>query len=456
MATHVLVSGDLPAEIEGRQILASRRLQWALMLTFIFFVVHGTFSFESAGKVVGGFLPGAAEFPRQHGILGYVIFPVIAYSTVVWLIWSRLSVVVSFLRHFKLLTFLALLTICSAAWSQDPLRSVLFGSFYFAGTLFAYSLVIRFEQEEIMTLVTRTGVVVSVLGLIMVLLLPQFGLSHSDPRSPVTWNGIFIDRTTAAKVSVFLMSPLLIATGKRFTRGRIIAIMLYSLMIFEAHAVTAIMVLITYILFLAFLRVSRKLEPRLSLLLVVFGSVFIVLIAIGSVEYLPDILQGLGRDPTLTGRTLIWSALIGSILKHPVLGYGFYAFWNGLSGESGNVINATHWTFGYAHNGLIEIFLQLGSLGALIFLATLVQAMRNAWFCFRNDTSGRYDWYLGLIALTVAYNVDEATVLLPNEFLSIMYVIACCGLALAANQVKSNLRFQGVRESDGTRLSLAR
>jgi len=127
-----------------------------------------------------------------------------------------------------------------------------------------------------------------------------------------------------------------------------------------------------------------------------------------------------------------------SILKRPLLGYGFYAFWEGLSGGSGNVVSATHWTVGYAHNGILEIFLQLGLVGVVVFFATLIQALKNAWFCFRNDRSGGYDWYLGLIALTVVYNIDEATVVFPNELLSILYVVACCGLAQAVWQIKQD------------------
>ena len=73
--------------------------------------------------------------------------------------------------------------------------------------------------------------------------------------------------------------------------------------------------------------------------------------------YLPRVLEGMGKNATLTGRTGIWGLLIRSIAKRPLLGYGYYAFWQGVKGESANVILATHWVFGYAHNGIIEICL---------------------------------------------------------------------------------------------------
>ena len=105
----------------------------------------------------------------------------------------------------------------------------------------------------------------------------------------------------------------------------------------------------------------------------------------------------------------------------------------GLNGESANLILATHWVFGYAHNGMLEILLQLGFVGLVAFLITFVQAARNAWACFRRERSIGVEWYTGILFLTLLYNIDEATVLFPNNLQSIMYVLACCGLALAAN-----------------------
>jgi O-antigen ligase len=139
----------------------------------------------------------------------------------------------------------------------------------------------------------------------------------------------------------------------------------------------------------------------------------------------------LGRDLTLTGRTNIWNLLTIPILKRPLLGYGFYAFWLGLEGESAQVIRAAHWYFGYAHNGYLEIVLQLGFIGLGVFLLSLLSAAKDA-FCFlRRYTSPGIDWYIGLLVLTVLYNIDEESVLWPVDLLSILYVVACCGLALA-------------------------
>ncbi len=165
-------------------------------------------------------------------------------------------------------------------------------------------------------------------------------------------------------------------------------------------------------------------------------------------SHFASILEMFGRDPTLTGRTEIWSYLFTSIAKRPLLGYGYYAFWQGMTGESANVIMAAHWFFGYAHNGLLEIILQIGVLGTGLFLLTFVKACRDAWFCFKFGRSYGVEWYSGLLLLAVIYNIDEETLLWPNDFLSMLYIVACCGLAVEAQRIRETLSTQIEIEQD--------
>jgi exopolysaccharide production protein ExoQ len=411
-----------------------RSLRWLLVLPLVFFAAHGAFSFQSVGYVAERGMPGVMQ-ARTRGLVGGVLIPGVAYSIAISLIWSELRSVISFAKQFKMLTFLALLAGISAVWSEDPVRSALFGLFYLLGTLFAYYLVIRFDPEEIIGLVMRAGVVVLSLSYVLVVLFPKFGIMHVDPRVDGAWQGIFIDRASAAKCLVFLLSPALTLRGKIDGR-RLVYILAMSLMVFETRAVTAIVALVVYIPFVVLLRLSRRLDGRLLLLafLTCFAGAFLLLGV--AVEHGADALYLVGRDPTLSGRTEVWNAVMGSILKRPMLGYGYYAFWQTPSGELTNLLHMVHWSFGYAHNGILEIALQLGVLGVAVFGATLLRAVRDCWFCFRNDTTGRYDWFVGLIMLTILYNIDEATVMLPNELLSILYVVACCSLAQATNELR--------------------
>ena len=54
------------------------------------------------------------------------------------------------------------------------------------------------------------------------------------------------------------------------------------------------------------------------------------------------------------------------------------------------------------------------------------------------------EWYIGLIALTIMYNIDESTVLWPIDLSSVLYVLACCGLALAVRQIKFTSKLEAL------------
>jgi O-antigen ligase len=410
-------------------------LSWILMLPFVFFAVHGNFSFElgSSGRTTGtnslaGIIPH-----RNFGVLGYVVVPGIVYAIVACLVALNFRRVLGIAMRMRMLSLLALLTVFSGVWSQSPMRSSYNGIFYLADTLFAFYLVLRFEPEEIMAIVQMAGVFVCFWSLILIVFFPQYGVSTED-RYSMVWKGIFIDRTTAAKCLVFLVSPALVFGSRRFGYLQIAYICFVGIFIVMAHAITSLVVLSLYALFMAALCFARKFERRTVVLFAVPAILVTVLLVFVAVSFSSDLLHFLGREPTLTGRTELWGVLLPSALKRPFLGYGFYAYWLGLQGESANAIVAAHWFYGYAHNGILEILLQLGFVGLAMFLVTLFAAGKNAWFCLGRAHSLGVEWYIGLIFLTVLYNIDEATVVLPNELLSILYVVACTGLVAAVKR----------------------
>jgi exopolysaccharide production protein ExoQ len=73
----------------------------------------------------------------------------------------------------------------------------------------------------------------------------------------------------------------------------------------------------------------------------------------------------LDRDPTLTGRTEFWPYIIDCIYQRPLLGWGFAAFWIGSAAE-------INWMIGFdineAHNGVLQLLLDVGIVGTAFFL----------------------------------------------------------------------------------------
>jgi exopolysaccharide production protein ExoQ len=434
----MLQGSDHKSGRSGIALIAQQVASWMLVVTLVFFSGHGRFSFLSASDINLTGLAASSGFQsvRQFSLLESLALPLVAYSLVLWLIISHIRSVLSVAIQMKTMTFLSLMTVCSALWSQDPVRSTYNGLLYLICTLFAYYVIACVVSSNVRTVTMRTGVVVCLLGLFLVVFFPKFGLSDVEVRTAGAWRGIFIDRTAAGKCLTFLLSPALVFGYRTVTWRRLayIALLLTSLVM--ARAATALIVVALYVLFMVGLRYAQCLERRTASVLGIAAVTGLLVFVLCATPFIGDFVGMFGRDITLTGRTAIWGLLTPPIYRHPVLGYGFYAFWLGLRGESGNVIREAHWFFGYAHNGMLEIILQLGVVGLTLFLTTFFHAVKDALLCYRERVIG-VDWYIGIIFITVLYNIDESTVLWPTDLLSILYVVACCGLSITARRIRA-------------------
>jgi O-antigen ligase len=116
-------------------------------------------------------------------------------------------------------------------------------------------------------------------------------------------------------------------------------------------------------------------------------------------------LEALGRNSTLTGRTGIWSAVL-SVPINPLIGTGFESFWLGQ--------RLTYlWTFPIvdgiteAHNGYLEMYLNLGWIGEALILILLLTGYWNIQSSLRHEPeAGRLQ--LGYFMIAVVYNFTEA------------------------------------------------
>jgi exopolysaccharide production protein ExoQ len=122
------------------------------------------------------------------------------------------------------------------------------------------------------------------------------------------------------------------------------------------------------------------------------------------------------RDPTLTGRTMIWDESWKFIKERPILGYGYGAFWNEASGPMAILQQAIGWPAPNAHNGYVDLWLQLGLLGICLFAAALLQALWPLLKRIRfGDGAGVYATALigsGLLCRELA----ESSLLGQNDF----------------------------------------
>jgi exopolysaccharide production protein ExoQ len=116
-------------------------------------------------------------------------------------------------------------------------------------------------------------------------------------------------------------------------------------------------------------------------------------------------LQSLGRNPTLTGRTEIWAAVL-HFAGNPVLGTGFESFW--LGDRMQRIWSYGEMTYGIneAHNGYLETYLNLGWIGVALLGGLIVTGYRNILGALRIDPETAR-LRLALFVIAVVYGFTE-------------------------------------------------
>jgi exopolysaccharide production protein ExoQ len=201
-----------------------------------------------------------------------------------------------------------------------------------------------------------------------------------------------------------------------------------------SRAATAYMLTVVYLGYVMTMKMLRGFRKKdyfviCILLLMAFSAATAVIVI------RPDFLFSLlGKDVTLTGRTGIWSAVIDSIAKRPLLGYGYDAFWLGLEGESYRIILAVSWVLAQAQNGFMDVMLEMGAAGLAIVLLVFGFAFRDALTCLfrsRDDAQLRaVEWYLAIVILTLIYNLDESFLFAAKHLGSMIFLLSCVGLKM--------------------------
>lgn len=89
-----------------------------------------------------------------------------------------------------------------------------------------------------------------------------------------------------------------------------------------------------------------------------------------------DVLAVLGRDSTLTGRTQLWKHVLNAVGQRPLLGYGWGSAWLDESAVQIDISSKAGFRVYHAHNSVLDLLLQVGIIGLVIFAVSLFQTLR--------------------------------------------------------------------------------
>jgi exopolysaccharide production protein ExoQ len=164
-------------------------------------------------------------------------------------------------------------------------------------------------------------------------------------------------------------------------RGRgIFWVVLALLMLWLTRSATVSVALAAVVVALLFALWARRLPPlgRRPLYLT-FGAAMAALV-IGVVALSSTLLGMLGKSDDLTGRFDIWNSVIDLAGQRPVQGWGWVSYWapwvepfDGLAVRKGV-------QYLQAHNAWLDVWLQLGIIGLIVFAGLVLPTLWRSWF----------------------------------------------------------------------------
>jgi O-antigen ligase len=335
-----------------------------------------------------------------------------------WL--CNLRVLTDALRSSKLLLSLIALAVVSASWSPDPAVSAKRAVLLLATTLFGIYFAARFDSDGQLRIIAVTMAIALGASIIMALAFPSYG---TQAEMGGAWRGIFWHKNQFGKIGVLSAFVFLLLRKQTPSRRWFwnLALVLALVAVVLSRSATAIVVVLAVGLSLIAVNILR-LPVRLGIPVACIALAMTTSAAVLATANMDFVFASLGREATLTGRTDIWTALKVPIAKHLWLGYGYGGYWLGPGSESEAVAEDAHWDVKYAHNGFLDMTLQLGAVGLAAFSLLFWMYTRAALRLARSQRGGASLWPVCYLVFMLCYNFSDSTLMAHNSLFWVLFV----------------------------------
>ncbi|MBC7442622.1 MAG: O-antigen ligase family protein [Ramlibacter sp.] len=162
------------------------------------------------------------------------------------------------------------------------------------------------------------------------------------------------------------------------------------------------------------------------------------------VAFTPQILVLLGKSADLTGRMGIWRSVIDLAGQRPVQGWGWVSYWAPWAEPFKGLAERRGVVYLQAHNAWLDVWLQLGVLGLIVFTALVLSTLWRSWFLAVDrprSTVGDTEPYtvssllpLLLLAALLAQSLAESRLLIESGWLLLVVLAVTTKRAQSAVQ----------------------
>lgn len=367
-----------------------------------FFIILGLMSF-----------PGILYVLPKIGVAPQEVITFIKYS--IWLILITLacifgkSLIATVSRNISLYLLTALACL-SFLWSKFPEFTLSNATEVVIMTLFGLYFATRFSLKEQVELVACTLLIAGLLSTIVALGFPLIGIDQEF--HPGAWKGVYGQKNTLGSTMVLSSLTFFALPKENSTLYKWFGFTFSLVLMLLSTSKTCLVVSFLLMLIIIFYK-NFKWQGKISVIFLNIVILILACVVVVVLTYWVELITGLGRDPSLTGRTFIWDVMIAKLIEQPLFGYGLNAFWAPNSPYAIEVSQAfgSTWIPPNGHNGLLDLSVDVGLVGLALFLisyfTTFVRSLKLAYASKKSEDI----WSLAYLIFLAMNNVTESVLM---------------------------------------------
>ena len=306
----------------------------------------------------------------------------------------------------------------SAAWSIAPDITVRRAEALGFNGLMAFYLAARFSWRALVEILACAILILALGSYVMCLGLPHIGI-HSEANAGA-WRGLWPEKNELGFIMVIGAQASVACALLQPERRRlwVVSALLCATLVILSRSGTSLLCMVGSIGAALGLVMARR-GPTLAIGVAFLAGCALLALVFTAVLDLPLVLSLLGKEPTLTGRTDVWAAVSHRIAERPMFGYGYAAFWYDMFGPARLVREEAKWEVPSAHNGWLEMLLQIGWIGTV--MAAAYCALTVTTLLRRLFTRQDGFWALMYVGAFLALTFSESVIEKPNTIQWILF-----------------------------------
>ncbi|WEM41574.1 O-antigen ligase family protein [Photobacterium sp. DA100] len=286
-----------------------------------------------------------------------------------------------FINH-KAILILLIYVFLSFIWSYDKISTLKASMFLFLSTILLMGLLYKNQLRNSAYALKNYFLTVVFLSSIFYFV----GIGQMGEPYPGVLNGIFPHKNILGRVCAIGV----IFFGCYWYSYRKNKDILYLLFCFaflilsESKGAISILVISIIVFFLVYNSYKGSLIKKIASITIIVSSFILISYVLTNAEV---ILELLGKDITLTGRTFLWDLALEYLRDQYIFGYGYDVFWTSVIDYNKLTAYEIYWEAPHAHNGYLDLLLDVGFIGLLLYLYCNIKLIKDGMNAIKKSGS---------------------------------------------------------------------